>query len=404
MARLGNMSAETQRISTAAGNGGEPTVSVSNTTACTIDLLVPRSGKACVKCAAGATAGYVQIQHTAVKDRTFYYKCAFRMTAFPASSAAVVRLMDGTGTLFEISCSPTGHVEGWNPIAAAHPVEGESFVGTEEWHVVEIMFRVASAEAKAKLSWKMDGVVIAAEQEMATRNTTGATALRGGNQNPSATMGVYVDDMAVNDDQGASENTWIGHRGKQILLIPQSTKARTNYTDGAGGITNLEKALRPPGNGVEVPTLAEQQIKSTSTTADVELFMQSLEEVGMIPADTVKWIFPILRAGQNTATGRGMGFTFVSNPAIAEVTGGLLSEIAKAEPTGWRTITWTAYTYAPTIEFNVQPVVKLRKSVSTTDNVFADLAGILLEYEPGPTGPQPPISPGLRASRGLIMR
>jgi len=78
-----------------------------------------------------------------------------------------------------------------------------------------------------------------------------------------------------------------------------------------------------------------------------------------------------------------MGFTFVSNPAIAEVAGGLLNEAAGTEPTGWRTITWTATTYNPTIERTVQPVIKLRKSVSTTDTVMVDLAGVVVEYELG---------------------
>lgn len=390
MARLFSVGFETQLLSTTAGVAPEPSVTKSGTVE--IDTTVPRSGAACAKCASGGV-NYTQLAVASTLGRAYFYRFAFRLSALPGSTVAICRLIDSTGTVLEISVSAAGKLEMWNAVAAAHPTgEAAQTVETNRWYVVEMLCKVP-AEGKGKVAWWLDGTQIAAEQEMSVRNL-GINTFRVGNIQ-SAAFNLFTDDWALNDDQGASETGRCGNNRKVVMLKPVSDKARTGFTGGAGGTTNLFDAVNntPPigaavGSGTDASQVKDANNNSTDSF-EVNLGAYSASVAsgggGLLPADFIALIAGYVRGGQNSATARGLGLTLVSNPAAAEVTGSLNSETAAAEPTGWRTITniLATVTYAPTVEKGVQPVVKIRKSAATTDAVMADLVGLLVEYEPG---------------------
>ncbi|HET9198223.1 MAG TPA: LamG-like jellyroll fold domain-containing protein [Solirubrobacterales bacterium] len=390
MARQATVPFETQQLTAAVGRSTEPGVSISGSP--TIDTAVARSGAACVKLASGST-NYAQLATVSTLGRAYYYRFAYRFTGFPAATGAIARLIDSTGTVLELTVTAAGKLEMWNAVAAAHPA-GESPPTLEvgRWYVIEVLCRV-NAEGKGKVAWRLDGATIAAEQEMSVRNL-GINTFRVGNIGGGAFVS-YTDDWAVNDDQGADENSWPGHLRKIAVLRPIADGARVGWTAGAGGTTKLYDALDniPPVGTVLGSATNTSQIKdaNANSTDALELSMAKYSSAigsggaGLIPPDEVKVLGILIRGGQNTVTGRGIGITLVSNPAKAEVTGGFLSEIAEADPVGWRTVTniAAAYLYNPTVEKDVSPVVKVRKSVNTSDAIMVDQVLLLVEYEPG---------------------
>jgi hypothetical protein len=391
MARLFTIGFEAQLLSTAAGQAVEPGVIRSG--GVEIDTAVPRSGLACAKAVSGST-NYAQLTLTPTLPRTYYYRVPFRISALPGSTAAICRLHDSTGTLLELTVSPAGKLEMWNAVAAAHLAgEAAPTIEPNRWYVAAILCKVPT-EGKGKVSWRLDGTTIAAEQEMSLRNS-GVTVLRAGNINGGA-FNVFTDDWAVNDDQGETENSWPGNTRKVVMAKPVADKARTGWTGGGGGTANLFEALNnTPPQGAALGSAADAtQIKdgNNNSTDAVEVRMGAYNAslaaggCGLIPPDEVKLVTVLVRGGQDSATSRTIGVTVVSNPAIAEKTGSTNSEAAAAETAGWRTvpgITSAAIVYNPAIAQGEGAVVKIRKGTTTTDALMVDMLGLLVEYEPG---------------------
>lgn len=177
--------------------------------AVTEDRAHTRDGPSCAAC---ADAGFniIEVHPAGVLGRKYFYRIAARLSKLPTATTAVMRLLHNESTILEVTVNEAGEVRMWNPVAAAHPAgEIVSKVAAEEWFVVEAML-VVNAEGKGKLSWRLNGVEKAAEQEMTVGNL-GITKARFGNPGAITSGAItYLDDMAINDDQGAANNTWVG--------------------------------------------------------------------------------------------------------------------------------------------------------------------------------------------------
>jgi hypothetical protein len=93
-----------------------------------------------------------------------------------------------------------------------------------------------------------------------------------------------------------------------------------------------------------------------------------------------------------------------SNPVVSDATIATSSPAAGTSPAGWLARRGNiAYSPAPTL--GTGAVVKIQKSVSTTDTTMADALGLVVEYVPGVASTsEPAFKPAGAFMRGLRLR
>ena len=200
------------------------------------------------------------------------------------------------------------------------------------------------------------------------------TNIRVGHVQTGTITNVYVDDLAVNDDQGSDQNSWVGE-GKVILLKPTADSAigsgweapQTSGSDTTDIYTAID-TTRPSGScpALRTRTLTPTTRRTSSTPPRTRTPTtrpwRPTRRAGR-RSDTITLVQPLVRASVNSTTGTNtLGITGVSNPAIAEVTGFNLelTAVAAAEPVGWKSFRGTV-TYAPSVTKGTGPVIRAHK-------------------------------------------
>lgn len=260
------------------------------------------------------------------------------------------------------------------------------FVTSGTYHCYEIGLRIGVG-ATDYVEFRIDG-----QSVFSTTTASLSDAVPGFIQGVGTGSPTDFDDMAVNDDTGANQNSWCG-AGKVILLKPTADSARgANWTGGAGGTTNLFAAVdnTPPVGVVLASATNTSQIKNVAkdlvTVYDATL--QTYTVGGIIASDIISLVQPIAVIGGSNTT-MNLGITGVSNPAAAEVTGNVTGTIAGTFPTGWTLLRGTLV-YAPSVTLGTAPVSRFRKNTSSTNAGMSALMGLLVEYYSTPSLLPPP--------------
>lgn len=397
MARLCLVGFETQKLSATALQCAERQ-GTSTTSTVNINTANPRSGAACAECPPSTEGRFVHTLASPALDRSYFFRQAIRFAGSVAPNVNL-NLMQAfattTGTVIQINMKETtGEIVVFANKEAKN-IATSGFAPTiNTWYVFELKVLIPTAgKGKVKLIIRNEvGTIIyeSAEIEVEVGNLV-LTSLSGGHITSGETkVTVLLDDWAINDSTGENQNGFPGN-AKVVFLKPVADKARTGWTGGAGATTTLWDAVNntPPtgkkvAEGTDASQIKDPNNNSTDTyEAELAAYSTPVENGGggIGGGDTVKVVSPVARGGQSSATARGLGITMNSNPAIGESTQGLQAAIAETETVGWTTVTMV-YTYNPTVEIGVKPVLKLRKSVATTDTVMADLLGLYVEYIP----------------------
>ncbi len=321
-----------------------------------------------------------------VLGRSYY----FRMTYNSNGGAPGVRqiiVMPWTGSAFwyaithetndTIVCRDNS--AGYSTIGTALGTSAPLGGGT---HRIEVAWSVPAA-GNGGVTCFVDGTLVAFSLSSNIGNTA-FSAVEFGKLVTDDTRQPLFDDVALNDDQGSSQNNVPGS-GHINLLPPISDNARAGFTGGGGGTTNLFDAVNNyvPTGAASPGTNATQIGSATSNTTDsYSPNLQTPLAVGIKPTDTVRVAQALVRVGNSTTTQRSAGIQGTSNPAITEVTANTAAAAAAAEPTGWTTVK-TAPVYLPAIDPAVSPVLRVRKNTASTDNLMCDMMGLMVETLPG---------------------
>jgi hypothetical protein len=394
VARLLTTGFESQKLTSSATNTGERQSLVAAGTV-SYDTTDKRSGVVCASCAAGG-GNWVAASLTGVLGRSYFQRVAqrFSMVA-PSTNLNFQQIASAAGTCFQLTLRTTGEISVFANIAAKTILETGFKPAANTWYLFEVKLNIPVAgNGKMKLVIRNDvGDVVYESAELeANFGSSAINSMAAGHITGTETaVTVKTDDWAVNDDQGEAQNSFPGN-GKVVFLKPSADVARTGWVGGAGATANLYDAINntPPvgvalGSATDASQIKDANNNSTDTFEfKLAPYSAKVSEGGggLIPADRIALLYGVMRGGQSSATARGLGLTLVSNPAAAEVANGLSALIAEADPTGWITVP-PSYVYGPTPELGVSPVLRIRKSTATTDAVFVDLAGLMVEYEPG---------------------
>ncbi len=355
-------------------------------TTLTFDTGTKRTGARSYKFTTSAANNTLTASFTGVAGRGYYTCGHFLIPAasgLPGTDAAICQL---GGSNYLVRLTAAGKIQFLQTLANQIGVDSAATITTDTWYRVEIFANVGSGSSDDSAEMRLDGVTVGSETN-ATRTTTAPTGFQfGWIGDPGTSEVIFWDDLAVNDDQGSVNNTWVGNQ-KIYALLPVSDNARANWTGGAGGTTNLFEAVNnTPPTGVAVgaaSTDATQIENPTSGTASYDANLTDYTTAGIGASDTVTAIQTVIEAGSNSTTGSDtMTHEMVSNPTIAASGTNNVDIVAGTYPASWNRGVGTL-TENPTVTLATAPVMRVTKTAAVTRIHTVCLMALVVAVQPG---------------------
>lgn len=354
---------------------------------------VKRSGVASRAHNSGASqANAYTLIHWGLQGNFGYYtRIYFRVSALPVSSMRILSLGDEVEFLTAAYLTPTGVIQLWKNVAGSEAQLGSDSVATvaiDTFYMLELYTKAVSG-ANDEAALRFEGTTVASvtgqtlSESMVTRVYMGWAGVGV----PAANSIIYIDDVAVNDDQGATHNSWPG-QGSIVYLNPISDNARdTNWVAGAGGTSNLFDAVdnEPPAGVAFGSATNTSQIKNTNTadtTGNYDANLTTYANAGITDTDTIKLVQPFAHIGSSSATNVSGALRVVSNPAGSEDaktagTGGAIG----AYPSNWHSWWGTAITL-PSVVLATSPVLRIGRRGSEASQIHCAGMRLAVEYAP----------------------
>jgi hypothetical protein len=382
MARLITDGAELQ---TAAVGGPDAGFAIYGTPG--IDTTNPRSGDAAYTCDLNA-ASYedVGFSFSGATGTDYYLRACYRLDALPTVQTNIMTINAGSANVGYVLVGTDGTLSLGDAGHASHV--STTIISPGVWYRIELHVQVGTTTANGTLELQRDGAAIVTLTGTANAGTAAPTTFYVGKCSAAAstTIGsILIDDIALNDDTGASQNTWPGD-GAIYLLEPVADYARTGFTDGAGGTTSLWPAVdnTPPVGVAAANGTATSHIEqpNQSSTQNYQAQLEPYTTAGVDPAANITLTQGVCNHANSTATARILGFQVVSNPVIAETTDDTGTTAGGVFPVGWSTMkTGVAYGSGG-ITPATGPVVEVRKTSATDPDVaMVDFMGIIVEAQ-----------------------
>lgn len=207
---------------------------------------------------------------------------------------------------------------------------------------------------------------------------------------------IYIDDVAVNDSTGTSQNTWPGS-GKIVLLKPISDSAKgTGWTNDNASTTNLfDNVNNTPPVGIADTTSGGggHQIRNATSNANsnYDAMIATYSSAGIGSLDTITVIDPIIATSAPVATSAKQGTVGVTtNPAITNISLGAAGSsgafwggiAAGFYQTGWKWSHGTIQYLNSLVNKSTSPVMRVTQVTSSTRVAMVCFMGIYVEYVP----------------------
>lgn len=385
MARIWTAGAESADLNQ---NGIERVASF-GAAASTIVSAAARSGLLGWRCASGAGNATSFISSNVGQSGVIYARAYLRFTDLPASTVIVMRFGTGTATFYySARLTSLGKLQLFEDTGGTQVgSDSAATIVTGQWYRIE-MFHSSYLNTPDSVELRLDGVTVAS-QTAEVQSTAPVAFQVGWIDAPGANKTLDIDDMCMNDDSGADQNTWPGD-GNVVLLLPTSDNARAAlWTGGAGGTTNLFDAVDntpPVGTATETNTTQIEHAGGAAGSTDAyDANMTTYTAAGVGATDTITLVQLIAVHGEDIATGtKLLAFSIVSNPAVASsgnVTAGNDAGALGTYPTNW-TIHRGTVSYAPTVTKGTAPVMRALRPETATRVASVCFMGILVEYVP----------------------
>lgn len=356
----------------------------------TISSANPRTGTYAYR----ATSASLTFNFTGAVGTICYARAYVYLTGAPSAMQLLLALGDGGINRIGIAFNTDGtlllRTAGGTNIGSPSDV-----LSTPSWHCIELAYKVGTG-ATDYAEGKVNGVSFASSSTVSlTDNAPGGLffAYGGGG------LTVDTDDVALNDDTGASQNTWPGE-GRIVLLIPTADSAvGTGWTLGTGtaisgnsGSTAVKN--RPPLGVADLAAGSDtKQIRNASSNANVnyDATMTTYAAAGVTPADIVNLVVPIIATAAPVTTSSKQGTVgVVSNPTIANVALGAVGtpgafwagSAGGTYVTGWK-ITRATLTYNPSVVVTTAPVMRITQVTANTRIAVVCFMGMFVDFTQG---------------------
>lgn len=340
-----------------------------------------------------STSGYFQFDHISamVASRTYYMRTYIYVDDLPLT--ANPRVLDWGQMELRFTNAGAGGVWRLYNNGTQVGADGPAVV-LDRWQRLEVKQVLNGSSQITDVEIRLDGVTILSASGLTMTNSP--TIFLGALDTWSAvatTVTVYFDDWAVNDDQGADQNTWPGP-GKVVWLRPVSDVARGNWVGGAGGTTNLFAALdnEPPVGVAEASATNTSQTKvaGTGNNEDLDVTLETYASKGIAEADVVKVVQVFAYGGEGAVTtGTKTGsIGLLNDPVVSAAITSYGSSAVGTHPSQWLTYSATSYSQ-PGAKANA-PVARLRANGAAAPTVFvhAEEIAAVVDYAPASLPPQ----------------
>jgi hypothetical protein len=362
----------------------------------------PHGGVRCLS--AGTNAG-ATFAFTGTLGRAYFGRGYFNFAALP-NGIRILKIVPAGANGAEVRVTAGGKVQLWNnPSAVQIGSDSVATLTTGVWYRIELKIIYNSAGSDDTAVLLLDGVTVAsASGQSITVQTPGSFEVYGG---AAATL---IDDLALNDDQGANQNTYPGD-GEQVLLLPISDNAKgTGWTNDAASTTNLFNSVdnTPPIGIADTSSgtgLNQLRNATSNANSNYDANLTTYTTAGIGAADTINVLDPIVATAAPVTTSSKQGTVGVSaNPVIANValsatgTSGAFwaGATAGTYAVGWKTSHGTV-TYAPSVTLGSSPVLRITQVTSSTRIAMVCFMGMYVDYTPAVvtqvpyTNPMPPL-------------
>lgn len=352
----------------------------------TIDTAVKRTGTASFK--ATAVNQYHQRTFVGVLDQSYFFRSYFRFQTTPTGTSrpfaictsaggliAILELVNGTNVLRLLNGS--GVVQTTGTIALTAGV----------WYRIEISIDVP-ASGNTPIEVRIDGVT-ALSGSFALGNTAPGQfrfGVVGGNLG--GIVSTNHDDVAINDEQGADQNSWPGEGAVYALLgvsDPGTGVATANWTKPGGATTNRHTSVGKPLVYQADSTVvgdAEKFVRNpTNATSQFEIEVSDYTSAGIPAGDKIVLVQPVAGTGSTSATDTAGSITCTSNPSFATKAMTTFDNgVASATVTTWPRADGNI-SYNPTVTRGTRPKVMLVKNAANRI-VMCNMLALIVETKP----------------------
>ena len=331
--------------------------------------------------------------YATTNGRYYYFRGYIRLSSADGQANIPIfaqRNSGGTSQL-EVRLNASNQLQLYNANSAANIGSPSFTLAASQWYKMEVGIMVfGSGTLNCFAELRINGNVIATSA-VQTFSTTALGGLRFGwpTTAPTASEQIWFDDIALNDNQGANQNTWCGD-GQVYLLLPTADNARgANWYNDNAATTNMYAALdNTPPIGLAHSTANAANVQDYNVTASLtdpasklDLTMQTYTAAGISASEVIKVIVANVSTATNAATARAHNAYILSNPAeTAPSTFNTPASIAGTYPTNWaHTFRTVLYNSTPTR--GTAPVLTIHKEVANAAAILACFAGITVETQ-----------------------
>lgn len=364
-----------------------------------------RSGVASAKCDSGAGNAAAYVRPTGASNftdvvisasTTYYSRCYLNFTALPGTTTRVAEIAAALGSNgLSARLTTGGKLQLFNNLSGLQVgSDSAATIATGTWYRIEISVTISAAPQLTAGELRLDGATVATVSGLT--HTIPTQVVSGWTSAPGANKVCYVDDVALNDNSGANQNTWPGD-GRIVLLKPISDSAvGASWTDDAAGTTNIWDAVtNTPPAGIADTTSGSglHQIRNAgSNSSSYDANLTSYTTAGVGATDTVNVLVPLTATGAPVVTGAKTGsLGIASNPTIANIAfvhGGTAAAnfwsgaAAGTYLTNWKWEVGTV-TYAPSVTLGTSPVARVTITGGTAARIAMVCAMFMyVDYTP----------------------
>jgi hypothetical protein len=363
----------------------------------TTQTVNPRSGSRSFKIASASSMAVGSLFPTLVSARNYYVRGYFLVDALP-SAQMPLHYMNASSVSYNVMFGVNGElIFRFGTTTLFTSANGVIAINTYYRLEMRHMYNTTASAADF-------GELVLDGNVLATDNTDRFSSLPGGGPSwgTSTATGtnLYVDDYAVNDDQGASQNSYPG-AGNVLLLLPTTDSAvGTGWTLGTGtaissnGFGSVDN--QPPTGVADLAVGSDpKQIRNATSNANVnyDATMTTYTAAGVPAGATINVVDPVTATAAPVATSAKQGTVgVVSNPAISNIalgaggtSGAFWSGVtAGTYPTGWK-ISHGTTTYGPSVTLGTAPVMRITQVTSSTRIAMVCFMGMYVDYTPAST-------------------
>lgn len=363
-----------------------------------VDTATARTGNASLKASTpagtGQAAAVIQLKSTeAVSGSGFIYtRVYFMVDSFPDSGFQRVLFSYGESAGPFGNCAVDVFNNGTNTVlqfrnASSNLIGTSTALSLNTWYRLEVALQPSTNGIVSYCEARLDGVSFGS-----TAGNTGTSLevdqiiLGNNNVNTSSTnCNYHFDDLAINSSTGATQNSWPGE-GEILLLLPSSDHARTGWTGGAGGTTNLFQGVdnTPPVGMAKASETNASQIKdgTSSATDNYDANLTDYTTGGVPTNATVTLVQAAISQGSESTAGTDAGaLLVVSNPAqsVEDTFNFNKSATVGTWPTGWVGV-WGSAQVGDVSNRAAGPVLRIGKRTATNRADDCSFMGLMVEY------------------------